>query len=118
MQKEQHHYGTSAHGHLWIMELDKICWGILLPGIFSPPIMRQVYNEDGTFQLYKNDTLKASTTFTIRREMTGWAPDTANVIHFKDSIQFQTQMFTINSDSLILHDLCMDCFTHFYKRIQ
>ena len=85
---------------------------------FPPPAMRQVYNEDGTFQLYKNDTLKASTTFTIRREMTGWSPDTANVIHFKDSIQFQTQMFTINSDSLILHDLCMDCFTHFYKRIQ
>ena len=94
----------------------KSAGGFFYQEYFPPPIMRQVYNEDGTFQLYKNDTLKASTTFTIRREMTGWSPDTSNVIHFKDSVQFQPQMFTVSSDSLILHDLCMDCFTHIYKR--
>ena len=96
----------------------KSAGGFAYQEYFPPPTMHQVYNEDGTFQLYKNDTLKASTTFTIRREMTGWSSDTANVIHYKDSIQFNPQMFTIGDDSLILHDLCMDYFTHIYKRIQ
>ena len=96
----------------------KSAGGLAYQEYFPPPTTRQVYNEDGTFQLYLNDTLKASTTFTIRKEMTGWSPDTANVIHYKDSIQFQPQMFTIDSDSLILRDLCIDCFTHIYKRIQ
>jgi len=96
----------------------KSAGGIAYQEYFPPPIMRQVYNEDGTFQLYKNDTLKSSTIFTIKREMTGWSTDTANVIHYKDSIQFQPQMFTIDRDSLILRDLCMDCYIHIYKRIK
>jgi hypothetical protein len=92
--------------------------GFAYQEFFPPPQIRQVYNEDGSFQLYKNDSLKASTTFTVRREITGWSTDSVNVIHYKDSIQFQPQMFNSGSDSLILRDLCMDCFTHIYKRIQ
>ena len=96
----------------------KTSGGFAYQEYFPPPKMRQVYNEDGTFQLYRNDSLKTSTTFTVRREMTGWSPDSVNVIHYKDSIQFQPQMFNSGSDSLILRDLCIDCFTHIYKRIQ
>jgi|ERR1035437_226533 hypothetical protein len=100
---------TSIYGSWnWL----KSAGGFAYHEYFPPPTLRQVYNEDDTFQLYKNDTLKASTTFTIRREMA------ANVIHYKDSIQFQPQVFTISNDSLILHDLCSDCYTHIYKRIQ
>ena len=95
----------------------KSAGGFAYQEYFPPPTMRQVYNENGTFQLYKNDTLKVSTTFSIRREMTFMSPDTANVIHYKDSIQFQPLMFTISGDSLILHDLCIDCFIHIFKRI-
>jgi hypothetical protein len=92
--------------------------GFAYQEFFPPPQMRQVYNEDGTFQLFRNDSLQASTSYTIRREMTGWSHDSVYVIYYKDSLQFQPQMFTSGSDSLILRDLCMDCFTHIYKRIQ
>ena len=91
--------------------------GFAYQEFFPPPQLRQVYNEDGTFQLYRNDSLKAATTFTVRREFTGWSSDSVNVIHYKDSAQFQPQMFTSGNDSLILRDLCIDCFTHIYKRI-
>jgi hypothetical protein len=44
--------------------------------------------------------------------MKGWSIETVNVIHYQDSIKFQPKMYTFENDSLILRDLCADCFEH------
>ncbi len=80
---------------------------------------RLVLKSDNNCESYRNDTLVATTQFTIRREVTLFSLDSVDVIHYADTNRFMKQIISvIGSDTLGLIDLCYDCFGHTYMRTQ
>lgn len=83
-----------------------------------PPAVRLVFGNDGSFAYYKDDTLQARTSYTLVREQSPFGPDTIDVIRFAASDRFQAQAFSISGESLLLSDLCIDCYGHQYVRFR
>jgi hypothetical protein len=83
-----------------------------------PPSIRITYSKDGIFSYYRNDTLDATTTYTIVRKPTIMNPVSGDIIHYGDSLRFVPQAFLIVNDTLYLFDQCIDCYSHWYVRIR
>jgi len=99
----------------WVQSVGGIGGWTLTP----PPYARVVFGTDGTFVYYRADTLVASTTYRIVREVVPFfGSETLNIIHYGDPNRFMPQAFTVVNDSLILNDLCIDCYTHLYRKVQ
>ena len=81
-----------------------------------PPSGRIEFTRNGDFRSFRSDTLLIASMFTIRRERTSFSPDVVPVIHYRDSLRLQPQIYRIRGDSLFLTDLCIDCFSHLYLR--
>jgi len=74
---------------------------------------------NGTFQRFQNDSLQATTTFTVSRKKTSFHADTVNLIAYADSIHFMPQIiYSVTIDSLFLEDLYPDGLGHAYSRIK
>ena len=76
-----------------------------------------VFSPDNTCAFFRDDSLLAVTAFVIRNDKTPLSADGVDVIHYADSSRFMPQMFRFSSaDTLILTDVCIDCFTSTYVR--
>jgi hypothetical protein len=98
----------------WIRSIGGIVGWELRP----PPSVRITYLKDGLFSHYRNDTLEATTTYTILRERTFMSPVSVDVIHYGDSLRFVPQSFRIDRDTLKLYDQCLDGYYQEYVRIR
>ena len=82
----------------------------------TPPPPRTVtFRENGTVSFYQAESLIATTPFFITREKPyEFSSDSVDVIRYGNTSIRQT--YTILSDTLILDDLCIDCFRSVYKK--
>lgn len=80
--------------------------------------LRLVFKFDNRSEFYRNDTLSASTKFTISRQVIG--SDSVKVISYENNpYMYKSQYITVvHNDTLILQDLCMDCYRHTFTRIR
>jgi hypothetical protein len=91
--------------------------GLAYHEMFPPPAQTIVFGANGSFMFYRGDSLEASTTYIIKREVTIFGQDTVDVIHYAGSLRFVAQMYSFKADTLFLTDLCFDCFGHAYIKI-
>ena len=100
----------------WVKSVGGIA-GVTITPASAGYTERLMLKSDNNRESYRNDTLVATTQFTIRWEKSPFSPDSVDVIHYADTIRFMDQIISvICSDTLGLFDLCYDCFGHTYTR--
>ncbi len=71
-----------------------------------------VYRLDGRYELYRNDSLIRSTTYTITyKEINGTGHSV--ILYADDQVE---QIMQLEGDTLKLSDQCADCFDHVFAR--
>jgi hypothetical protein len=103
----------------WVKSVGGPGGGAIITPALAGYTQRIALKPDSTYELYQNDTLVGTTRFSIRREKTIFSSDSADVIHFKDSMRFLSQTISLDGvDTLGLGDLVYDGFGHLYTRIK
>jgi hypothetical protein len=71
------------------------------------------FQRDSTYQEYRNDTLFLSTRFRLYQRPLG--EDTVDVLQIDDSQPLQ--IVNATDSTIELMDECIDCYSHFYRRL-
>ncbi|MBI4410544.1 MAG: hypothetical protein HY561_12600 [Gemmatimonadetes bacterium] len=79
---------------------------------------RLIFQPDSTFQRFRGDSLAASGRFTVTRQTTMFGP--ATVVDYLnaagDRVGLPQRVSFAGRDTLLLDDLCTDCYGHRYAR--
>jgi hypothetical protein len=73
------------------------------------------FRADGRFEEHRNDSLTRTTTYVVVREPTIFHAEPTDVIRFGDAGMAQ-EAGIAPGDTLLLADLCNDCYFHVYTR--
>ena len=95
----------------WVQSRGGIA-GVTLTPASTGYTQRAIYRSDGKYELYRNDSLIQSTTYSISQKEINGAPQ--SVIAYAD--QSIPQVLQLRSDTLELVDQCTDCFDHIWVK--
>ena len=94
----------------WIKSSGGFTGGTITPAS-AGYTMKISFGSEGTYQSYRDDTLYASTRYTVRQI------DSSQIIHYADSVRFWPQYFELAaSDTLYLTDDLVDGYRSLYSR--
>ena len=115
--------GSGIYGS-WNWE--KTAGGFAYREFVPPPKVTVTFEDNGTCDFYRNDTLISNRNFTLTREIL-FSPDTQNIITFSDSASDSTmdvkhfpgmgqKYYEITNSTMVIGDLGNDMFIYEYSR--
>lgn len=101
---------------LWTQSMGGLTGQIIIAPENEKVILK--FNSDGYYSQFRNDTLKYSSTYMIKKDRTIYSMDSLDVIFFKDYIFEKLVLFKLMDDTLEVADNFYDGFGSTYIKIQ
>jgi len=99
----------------WIRSSGGIGGGIIVPS--ASTVVIQAYTSDGMFSESRNDTMKMTSRYSIKKQRTIYSADSLNMIDYQDSTITKQVILYLSTDTLGLGDNMYDGYETFYKRV-